>query len=306
MKTRILEKLNSRDCILSGETISNQLGVSRVSVWKHIKGLQKMGYPIVSTSKGYRLEGDADTLLPWDFPGREKTIHFFPELSSTMDKAMEMAGKQCPDFTVIVAERQKNGRGRLRRTWLSSEGGLYFTVVTRPRIPAVLSAKVNFSAAVELATVLRDLFDIDAMVKWPNDVLVNGAKISGILSQMEAETDQVNFINIGVGININNDPANIEPKAVSVRKLLERPIPRKIVLSAFLDAFEEKMAILEDLDVIDQWKRINTTIGRRVKISTHKEQFEGVAKDVDDNGALVLELADGTKRTVVYGDCFLI
>lgn len=306
MKLKILDNLRASSQVISGEALSSKLGVSRVAVWKHIQGLQKMGCPIISTPKGYLLDKEADTIFPWDFPGRETSTHYFPELSSTMDKALTMARDHSPDFTIVVADRQTSGRGRLRRTWVSSDGGLYFTVVVRPHIPAALSAKVNFVAAIELAMVLKGLFDIEALVKWPNDVLVDGAKISGILSQMEAEGDQVNFINIGVGVNVNNDPDDIEPKATSVKNLLGRTVSRKRVLSAFLDGFEKKMAMLEDIDVIDEWKKINTTIGRRVKIKTFKNQFQGIAKDVDANGALVIELADGSEKTITYGDCFLI
>jgi len=119
---------------------------------------------------------------------------------------------------VVVAGRQTRGRGRLRRQWLSDDGGLYFTMVLRPEIPLLLSSRVNFLASLTLARVLRELFHINAAVKWPNDILVDGRKISGMLSELEAETDRLLFINIGMDINVNNDPSGVEPGASSLKK----------------------------------------------------------------------------------------
>ena len=227
-KGQLLKELRSQNATVSGETLSATLGISRVSVWKHIHKLQELGYDILSTPTGYRLIDSPDIPFPWEFADRGFNILYYPEVSSTMDTAKDLARKNCPDFTVVIAGRQTKGRGRLQRQWRSDDGGLYFTMVLRPDLPVLLSSRVNFLASLTLARVLRELFQIDAAVKWPNDILVDGYKISGMLSELEAETDRILFINIGMGINVNNDPSVVEPGASSLKKIAGREISKKI------------------------------------------------------------------------------
>jgi len=304
MKAHILKLLRSQNSIVSGEVLSSATGISRVSVWKHIHKLQELGYDIMTSPSGYRLIDSPDIPFPWEFADRGFKIVYYPELPSTMDAARDLARKKCPDFTVVVAGRQTRGRGRLKRQWLSDDGGLYFTMVLRPDIPVLLSSRVNFLASLTLARVLRELFQIDAAVKWPNDILVDGLKISGMLSELEAETDRVLFINIGMGINVNNDPAVVEPGASSLKKITGREISKKMLLARFLDEFEKRLKKVEFKNVISEWKKYTVTLNRQVKIVTHKEVSEGLAVDVEQDGALVLELADGSRKKIVYGDCF--
>lgn len=304
MKGRILNILKTETGVVSGEMISARLGISRVSVWKHIKKFQEVGYNIKASPKGYRLIGAPDVLYPWEFGDKERNIHYFDEVDSTMDIARELARKQCPHFTVVIAGRQKKGRGRLKRSWLSSEGGLYFTVVVRPEIPLVLSSRVSFAASMILAKTLRNMFKINAMVKWPNDILVDGKKISGILSEMEAEIDRISFINIGLGINVNNDPTPYEPMATSLKKILGKEVPRIEVLKAFLCHFEDTVNEADFANAVSEWKRYTETLNRHVRIVTAHEISEGLALDVDDNGALILQLANGSLKKIIYGDCF--
>ena len=303
-KGQLLKELRSQEEIISGEQLSAVLGISRVSVWKHIHKLQELGYHIMSTPSGYQLIDSPDIPFPWEFSDHDYNILYYPEVSSTMDIAKKLARKGCPDFTVVVAGRQTRGRGRLKRQWLSDDGGLYFTLVLRPDIPVLLSSRVNFLASLTLTRVLRELFQIDAAVKWPNDILVDGHKISGMLSELEAETDRVLFISIGMGINVNNDPSGVEPGASSLKKITDREISKKILLTRFLAEFEERVKRAEFENVISEWKKYTVTLNRRVKIVTHKEVSEGLAVDVEQDGALVLELADGTRKKIVYGDCF--
>ncbi len=306
MKGKILKLFKREKGIVSGEALSFELGISRVSIWKHVRKLQELGYNIIATTMGYRLIGSIDALFPWEFPDRESKIHFSPEVTSTMDIAGELARKGCPHFTVVIAGCQNKGRGRLKRIWHSSEGGLYFTIVLRPQIPPVLSLRLNFAASLVLAQLLRQMFRVDAMVKWPNDILVNGRKISGMLSEIEAESDMVSFINIGFGINVNNDPVAKEAIPTSLRYILGQKISRKQLLSGFLNKFESYINNTNLDNVIPEWKKYTTTLNRRVKVVTSRDTSEGLAIDVDENGALILELADGSIKKVIYGDCFHI
>jgi BirA family biotin operon repressor/biotin-[acetyl-CoA-carboxylase] ligase len=306
MKDRILENLRSQNTVVSGEELSKVLGISRVSVWKHIHQLQELGYDIVSNSNGYQLFGSPDVLFPWEYTDQGCHIHYYPEVTSTMNIARELARKNCPDLTVVIAGRQTKGRGRLKRRWLSEDGGLYFTMVLRPQIPVQLSFRVNFLASLTLARVIRKMFQIEAVVKWPNDILVDEMKISGMLSELEAEADRVFFISIGMGINVNNDPSGAEPGASSLKKIMNREVSKKDLMAHFLAAFGSRMQEIDSVDIISEWKNYSLTLGRTVRIVTRREESEGLAVDVDENGALVLELADGTRKKIVYGDCFLI
>jgi BirA family biotin operon repressor/biotin-[acetyl-CoA-carboxylase] ligase len=303
-KQKIINILNQADDVISGETLSATLGISRVAVWKHIQGLVHSGIPIVASPKGYRLSRDPDSLQPWIFGTRQARIHYFPETPSTMDNAALLARQGCPDFTVVVAQRQTRGRGRLQRDWLSADGGLYFTIVIRPDIPMLLAGLVNLAAAIDMADLLRSDYQIDAKLKWPNDILVNKHKICGILSQMEAEGERVAYMNIGIGLNVNNTPVTEEPIAVSMKALLGRSIPRGNILTAFLDRFEKRMTAFDPNAVIAQWRSCNVTIGQRVRVFIINEMIEGTAVDVDAHGGLILRLADGTLKTVIVGDCF--
>jgi BirA family biotin operon repressor/biotin-[acetyl-CoA-carboxylase] ligase len=305
MKAEILKILRSQAGVVSGERLSSALGISRVSIWKHIHKLQNLGYQILSTSGGYRLDSSPDILFPWEYQGDVANIRYYPEVSSTMDIARDLARKKCSDFTVIIAGRQTQGRGRLKRRWLSDDGGLYFTTVLRPPIPVQASFRVNFLASLTLARVIREMLQIDAMVKWPNDILVGDRKISGMLSELEAEADRVFFVNIGIGINVNNDPSEAEPGASSLKKISGREISRKDLLTRYLEAFGHRMKNFDFEDVISEWKKYAVTLGRHVRIVTHLEESEGLAVDVDENGALVLELVNGKQKKIIYGDCFL-
>jgi BirA family biotin operon repressor/biotin-[acetyl-CoA-carboxylase] ligase len=304
MKSRILDILRSKDHVVSGEHLSSLLGISRVAVWKHMQKLKECGYDIDTSANGYRLVFSPDVLFPWEFPERESRIHFFPCVTSTMDIARDMARKGCPDFSVVVAGRQTKGRGRLKRVWHSEEGGLYFTVVLRPDLPLAWAYRVNFCASYSLARVLRRLFSIPACVKWPNDLLVNDKKISGMLSEMEAEGDLLEFITIGLGMNVNNDAEHMEPGAVSLKSLLGKPVFRKTILNAFLDELEMRLADGDLENAITEWKTVSITLNRSVKIVTHGGEFRGRVLDVDESGALVLETEGGNVKKVIYGDCF--
>mgnify|MGYP001828608664 FL=1 len=303
MKSQLLNILNKNNVFISGETLSQHLGVSRVAIWKHIQKLQACGYDIHSGPKGYRLVQSPDTPFPWEIPKRESSIHFFETASSTMDIARDLARKGCPDFTVVIAENQTSGRGRMDRKWWSPEGGLYFTLVMRPDIPPVMSPLVNFGTAFVLARTLRKFCGVEARVKWPNDILIHGSKVSGMLSEMESAGDQVSFVNIGIGINMNNDLPPDLPFATSIKNISGKTCSRKAFLSEFLDHLEKRMHQQDLANVITEWKSCSATLGRQVRIVSRRGVTEGEAVDVDPNGALIVRTADGTLKKIFYGDC---
>lgn len=304
IKQALLSMLRASRDPLSGEHLSRRLGVSRVTVWKHVQALQRADYPIEASRRGYCLTGDGDILQPWEFPGREDRIHCHREIDSTMNAARELARKGCPEFTVVTAERQTQGRGRMNRTWQSTDGGLYFTIVLRPDLPAVLASLVTFAAGVDWAQLLAREYGLPVGLKWPNDMLVEERKLSGLLAEMETRGDMLAFVNIGMGLNVNNDPTALEPRAVSLNQILGRPLVRRELLTRFLERFEKRMASSRLEGVIDEWKRLAVTLDREVSIQTIHTTLSGIARDVDETGALMLEQADGTLARVVHGDCF--
>ena len=276
--------------------------------------IQSAGATIETSAKGYRLLQPPTTPYPWTFGERADRVFYFPELSSTMDKAQELARDNCPTHSVIIAGRQTLGRGRLQRNWVSDADGLYFTVVLRPEISPQDTPMINLAAAVDLATVLREQYNIKAELKWPNDVLVEGRKIAGILSIMEAESDRVKVVNLGIGINVDNNLDAVPAPATSIRQQLARqqldpqkkgsPISRIQLLSSFLDLFERRMDAGQLDDVVEQWRTLSNTIGRNVAIQTYNDRFEGRAVDIESNGSLVIESSSKERVSVYYGDCF--
>ena len=304
MKKKILQLLRQNSQQISGEKLSSALGVSRVTIWKHIKGLIGHGYDIAATAKGYRLVSEPDTPFAWEDPVRSERIHYFESVGSTMDVARDLARKGCPHLTIVVADLQGEGRGRMMRVWHSGDGGLYFTLVLRLAMPPQHIGRVNFYASSILAETLREEYGVEADVKWPNDILVDGQKLCGMLSELEAEGEMVTYLNIVIGINVNNDPTPLEPKAISLKSLLGRPIMRKELLTAFLDRFEQNLEIAMSETVIDRWKTYNATLGHSVTVVTHNETIKGKAVDVDSDGALMVEQTDGTIKKMIYGDCF--
>jgi BirA family biotin operon repressor/biotin-[acetyl-CoA-carboxylase] ligase len=304
MKHCILEMLQTASSPVSGEKLSQVLGISRVAVWKHIKKMQSAGCLIEAGPTGYRLITLSDAPFPWMFGSRSSRIHHYSELPSTMDKALELAQSGCDNFSVVVADLQTRGRGRLQRHWQSELGGLYFSMVLRPQLALQDGPLINMAAALDLAETLNTLYGITAKVKWPNDVLVNEHKMAGILSQMSAEVDRIHFICLGIGLNVNNRPPDNSPKAASVAQLIGRPGSRTEILSFFLDCFEQRLGKADLSQVIPQWKQKTVTLGRTVVVQTLQETIEGMAVDLDPQGGLILALPDGNKRTVVYGDCF--
>ncbi len=303
MKGKILEALRESGNYLSGETLSKQLGISRVSIWKHVRSLKGDGYIIEASPKGYRLLSSPDLLLPYEFSGLEQEIHYFQEIGSTMDAARELAKRGAGEGTIVIAEAQSRGRGRLSREWLSPKGGIYFTIILRPKISPAYAPRINLMAAVAVATTIRELFGLKAELKWPNDVLVEGRKVCGILAEMNAETDVINFVNVGIGINANTSVPLFEKMTTSLKGELGKEISRKELLIALLVEIRRWQALLMEADLLEEWKKLSTTLNKDVKVVAPGEAIEGWAIDVDTTGALIIRERNGSLRNAMAGDC---
>jgi BirA family biotin operon repressor/biotin-[acetyl-CoA-carboxylase] ligase len=303
VKGYILKALRESGDYISGESLSRQLGISRVSIWKHIRNLKKDGYLVEASSRGYRLKRSPDLLLPCEFPDLEQRIHYFPQIGSTMDAARELAKKGAPGGTIVIAEVQTCGRGRLTREWLSPKGGIYFTLILRPRISPAYAPRINLMAGIAVAVTIKDLLGLQAELKWPNDVLVADKKVCGILAEMDAEMDIVHFVNVGIGINANNSVAGFEETASSLEDVLGREISRREFLSALITEIERRQSLLMKADLLREWKRLSATLNREVRVTSLGEEVIGQAIDIDATGALILKDKDGSSKTVLAGDC---
>lgn len=292
--------------------------LSRVSVWKQINKLIECGYKIESSSTGYKIGIEPDLLYPWEFDGLEKSIHFFHETDSTMSEAHKLVEQNCPDKTIVIAERQNKGRGRLTRSWVSENGGLYFTYILKPGVPYTDGWYYNFAVSLSLVKVLKNLYSIDAAIKWPNDILVpeksnkeagrknyfGSKKIAGILSDMQIEADVIKYLSIGIGLNVNNNPSEKLPDSCSVKQITGVYNSRKELLKEFLIAFERYLTDIDKLSIINEWKSYSIINNSDVKVVTPKETVFGKTADIDNEGALVLRLKNGTIKRILYGDCF--
>lgn len=304
MRAKILTMLRDAEAPLSGQGLSASLGVSRVSVWKHIRKLQEAGYAIEASSQGYRLMEEPDLPYEWEFPETKAKIHYLAETASTMDVALTMARQGAPHLSVVIAGRQTSGRGRLSRQWTSTDGGLYMTLILRPDLHPIYASRLTFLAGVVLARTIQEAYHLPARVKWPNDLLIHEHKVAGMLSQMEAEGDRLSFVNIGVGLNVNNDPSAVTPMATSLGQALGRPLSRKKLLGAFIERLEARLTQPLDETIITEWKQHTVTLGREVEIVTTHKTVRGLAEDVDAHGGLRIRLSDDSTTTVVHGDCF--
>jgi BirA family biotin operon repressor/biotin-[acetyl-CoA-carboxylase] ligase len=303
MKSQILRALREGGTYTSGQTLSQQLGISRVSIWKHIQGLKQYGYVIESSPMGYRLISSPDLLLPYEFPVLEERIHYLPKVGSTMDVARELAKNGAEGGTIVIAEAQTRGRGRLSRQWLSPEGGIYFTIVLRPIISPAYAPRINLMAAVAVASTIRKLYGLKAEVKWPNDVLIAGRKVCGILAEMDAEMDVVRFVNVGIGINANVTIPEFAEHATSLKDLLGREICRKELLRELLEEIERRQARLMGTELLQEWRKLSLTLNRDVRVVSVDEEVRGRAIDIDATGALVMKIKDGSLKHILAGDC---
>jgi len=303
MKAEILKALRESGDYVSGETLSKELSTSRVSVWKHIHSLEEDGYVLEASPRGYRLISSPDLLIPCEFPGLEQRIHYFREIGSTMDAARKLAEAGVEQGTIVVAESQSRGRGRLRKEWLSPEGGIYFTIILRPKISPAYAPRMSLMASVAVASAIRRLFGLRAELKWPNDVLIRGKKVCGILAEMNAELDAVNFINLGIGINANTSISQQEEKASSLKEQLGKEVSRKELFRSVLVELEERQGLLTTADLIEEWKNLSATLGRDVRILAPGEEITGKAVDIESSGALVIRTKDGSLRSAIAGDC---
>ena len=305
---------------VSGEALSKRLSVSRSAVWKNIGSLRTEGYVIESApKKGYRLLRVPDLLLPAEILDGLQTracargdfIHF-TETESTNDRAKEMAVQGAAEGTVVVAEAQTQGRGRKGRDWFSpSKGGIYCSLILRPRIPPIDGPKITFLSAVAAAEALRAVTCLRPSIKWPNDVLLGGKKVAGILTEMASEPDAVDYVVVGLGMNVNTVafPGNIGEKATSVCKETHESTSRVALLRAYLEQAEnwyERFKREGFPPILERWRSLANIMDKPIRVEMINETVEGRVRDIDPDGVLILMDKNGPSHRILSGDVFFL
>jgi BirA family biotin operon repressor/biotin-[acetyl-CoA-carboxylase] ligase len=313
MQDKVLEFLKKKSGYISGEELSQHLGISRQALWKHIHELKELGYDIVAIPHlGYQLISTPDRLFPSEVSFHLKTkfiarrIYYFDAVSSTMDIAMELGIKGLPEGTVVLAEAQTKGRGRLGRQWFSPKyKGVYFSLVLRPKVSPDQASIFTLLAAVSICEAIKKVTALDIQIKWPNDILIHNKKLGGILTELNAEMDEVRFIVIGIGININNDKKALVGGATSLREYKKENISRIELLQEILRKIEANYLIFQEKGaqpIIEKWRAHNVTLNRRVRVLLHGKQLEAEALDIDTDGGLLLRKDSGIIQKVTAGD----
>ena len=302
---------------VSGQMLADEAGVSRTAVWKWVRELEEDGYTVRSIrKKGYVLEASPDRLTPAlirkhlkDDPFVSEIIHF-ESVGSTMPIAHREAQNGAPNGTVIVAEEQTEGRGRLARPWSSAAGkGIWMSVILKPDIPPHRAPQFTLITAVAICRAIRETADVEARIKWPNDLLVGGCKVTGILTELQADPDRVQAIIIGTGINVNQEPGDFPEElagiATSLRIESGQPVDRAALAASVLRNIgrysrlylEEGFAPIKAL-----WEENSDTIGRKVNAVMMRETVTGTAIGITEEGVLEIRTDDGTVRGIYSAD----
>jgi len=307
---------DSKRVYRSGEELAKALGVSRVAVWKHVKTLRDTGYVIEAKPKlGYRLLKEADILKPTlvkeglrtNFIGCE--VRCYDAVPSTQSVVKEAAERGFREGFVAIAEEQTAGRGRRGRSWVSPRGGLWLSILLKPGLPPPKLPLLMLAAGLAVSKAVETTCGLKAELKWPNDVLINGRKVAGILAEASVEADLVHYVVLGIGVNVNNDlPVKLKEEATTLKEQLGSSVARVKLVQELLKALEDEYLTLKRggyQEVLDGWRARSSILKSEVMVSLMGEAYEGVAEDVDGDGALILRLKDGSLKRFLAGDVTL-
>jgi BirA family transcriptional regulator, biotin operon repressor / biotin---[acetyl-CoA-carboxylase] ligase len=310
-------KLNQGQWV-SGEELAQRLSMTRSAIWKKVGLLKEEGYEIEAIPRrGYRLLAIPDLLLLQEIRDRLNTlvlgkrgIRRYISTDSTNNRAKELAAGGAAEGVVVIAEEQAQGRGRLDRLWFSPGGeNIFVSLILRPSLPPQTAPRMVLLTAVAAADALRAVTGLPATVKWPNDVLVNGRKIAGILVEMAMEMDTIDYLVVGIGINVNSAadrfPADIRGRVTSVLTETGQPFSRVLLLCRFLELLEEGYNAVRKSGfepIITRWKALTDMLGKQAAIRTIDGSYKGVITDMDHDGFLIIRDDRGAERHLVSGD----
>ncbi len=298
---------------VSGEEISGHLDITRQALWKHIQELRDAGYDIVAVPHlGYRLESSPDRLFASEVTSRlhtriiAKKVHYFESVASTMDVAMKLGLEGSPEGTLVLAETQTKGKGRLGRSWLSPKyKGIYLSLILRPKIAPNFCPLLTLLAAVSVVEAIKTATNVACQIKWPNDILAGNKKMGGILTELKAEMDETSFVVIGIGLNANNDKRSLISGATSLKEESGQQVCRLALLQEMLRRIDENYHLFQaqgSAQILAKWRGFSMTLGRMVKVTCHHSHIEGEAIDIDADGGLLIRRDSGLIEKVMAGD----
>lgn len=318
MKEEIINLLKeNEDNFISGEKISEKLGISRAAVWKHIKSIKEDGYEIESVSrKGYKLISSPDLLtfeevnpyLNTNYIGKD--IRYYNTIDSTNTKAKELGTAGAKEGTVVISEEQTGGRGRLGRQWVSPKfKGIWMSIILKPDIEPMEASKITQIGAAAVCMSINEL-GLKATIKWPNDIVLNGKKVCGILTEMSGELNKINYIVMGIGINVNIEsedfPGDIKDIATSIKIEAGEKIKRKELVASIFNNFEQLYDEFINSGTIKKSINIcrenSALIGNDVKIIKRNEEVFAKAIGLTEDGELIVEYNDGKVDKIVSGE----
>ncbi|OPZ60739.1 MAG: Bifunctional ligase/repressor BirA [Deltaproteobacteria bacterium ADurb.Bin510] len=301
---------------LSGEQLAQELGLTRAAVAKQVAVLKQQGYLIeAAPRRGYRLQSLPDSLLPAEIRAGLVTarfgqglISYLESTASTNQDARELAEQGAAEGSLVVAEQQTAGRGRRGRSWYSAPGvGVYLSLILRPALAASEVARLTITAAVAACEALRELSGLDVRIKWPNDLLVGQRKLGGILTEVSMDQESVSYAVVGLGLNVatGDFPPELAAIATSLRLASGRELRRAAVVRGVLERFERRYDELLNegfAGILAEFKALSNVIGREVEVTIAGEGLRGLARDIDADGFLLLELGGGGVKRVLAGD----
>lgn len=316
MKSEILALLRERRGYVSGQDLCRRFGVSRTAVWKAIGQLKKEGYEIeAAKNRGYRLLSEKEVFGQHELESRMDTrwaghpVFYFDTLASTNLQAKLSAENGAGEGTLIVADMQTAGRGRKGRSWSSPAGtNLYFTLILRPDFGAEPVSAVTLVMGIAVAEGIRKTCGAEAGIKWPNDIVVNGKKVCGILAEMSVEREYVHYAVIGVGINVGQQefPPEIRETAASLCQECGRIVSRGELILNVMKAFEDNYKVFRNsrslAGLTEKYEKLLVNKGRQVRVLDPKGEFQGLAKGINEKGELLVEREDGTVTAVFAGE----
>ena len=319
----ILSVLRLQKGYISGKNLSNETGISISAISKWIKILRKFGYNIESRhSRGYRLIGETDLPVPWElarlldtiFVGKAKIV-YQRTTHSTQNLAILLAEKNPDsDGIVIIAEQQKSGRGRENRKWLSPKGGIWLSVILRPRMPASIITLLPFAAALAVCEAIKKTTQLDAKLRWPNDVTISCKKVAGILIDSSIEAERINYAVIGIGVNANVKSSLISAhleKSIKVTSLSEELGHETSILGLTKEILERLEYYLIQMEhsvphtIIDKWKKNSDILGQKVALMQRNRTIQGMVADVKPDGSLVVRADNCEDIDVVASDVYV-
>ena len=310
MKEEILRLLRSADGYISGQELCNRFGVSRTAVWKAINQLKEAGYEIeAQQNKGYRLmaapdlmtEAEIKSLMHTDWVAKE--VLYFDTIDSTNTKAQELAEKGYPSGTLVVADKQESGKGRRGRSWVSPSGtGIFMTLMIKPDINPNNASMLTLVAALAVAKAITSVTGEEAMIKWPNDIVVNGKKVCGILTEMNAQFDYINHIVVGIGINVHNESFPEEISQMASSLMIEaggKRFHRAQIIAETMSYFEQYYDTFlqtQDLSALArEYDELLVNMNKAVRVLDPKEPFDGKAMGITPKGELIVDTWESRK-----------